>query len=252
MSNGISNAESSSLGRPMDKDTLEGFISVLDNWAAFFTLLVVIGVGGELVIHVMSSRANKKLIAFQKREALTQEAEIARMKKDSASFELDIAKANKGSADALERAAKLEKEAADAKLETEKLKQAVAWRTISQEAASQMEKILSAKPGSVNLRYTDGDPEALFLASQFSQILGNKAKWKIAPGAVKFANAMQFGIALPDADSTSANALREALSAAKIEYSTNPLPPTGAAFSISTIPGAPTLMIGSRRPPALQ
>jgi hypothetical protein len=99
----------------MDKDALEGFISVLDNWAAFFTLLVVIGVGGELVIHVMSSRANKKLIAFQKNEALVQEAEIARMKKDSASFELDIAKANKGSADALERASKAEENLGNAK-----------------------------------------------------------------------------------------------------------------------------------------
>jgi hypothetical protein len=44
----------------VDKDALEGLISVLDNWAAFFTLLVVIGVGGELVIHVLQSRANKK------------------------------------------------------------------------------------------------------------------------------------------------------------------------------------------------
>jgi hypothetical protein len=84
----------------MNKDALEGLISLLDNWTAFFTLLVVIGVGGELVVHVISSRANKKLIALQKSEALAQEAEIARMKKDSAFFELDIAKANKGAAEA--------------------------------------------------------------------------------------------------------------------------------------------------------
>jgi hypothetical protein len=91
----------------MDKDALEGIISTLDNWAAFFTLPVVIGVGGELVIHIMSSRANKQLISFQKSEALVQETEIARIKKDSAFFELDIAKAN-------ERAAKAEKGAIEA------------------------------------------------------------------------------------------------------------------------------------------
>jgi hypothetical protein len=43
----------------MDKGTLEGLIGALDNWAAFFTLLVVIGVGGELVVHVWQSRASK-------------------------------------------------------------------------------------------------------------------------------------------------------------------------------------------------
>ena len=95
----------------MNKEALEGLISVLDNWAAFFTLLVVIGVGGELVVHVISSRTNKKLIALQSSESLTQEAEIARLKKDSASFELDIARANKGAADANERAAGLEVQA---------------------------------------------------------------------------------------------------------------------------------------------
>lgn len=99
----------------MDKDALEGLVSLLDNWAAFFTLLVVIGVGGELVVHVIQSRANKKLIALQKSEALAQEAEIARMKKDSASFELDIANAKKGAADALERAAKAEENLGNAK-----------------------------------------------------------------------------------------------------------------------------------------
>ena len=99
----------------MSKDALEAALSLLDNWAAFFTLLVVIGVGGELVVHVMQSRANKKLIALQRTEALEQEAEIARMKMESASFELEIAKANKDSASALERAAKAEENLGNAK-----------------------------------------------------------------------------------------------------------------------------------------
>lgn len=155
-------------------------------------------------------------------------------------FRLDIAKAN-------ERAAALESEAAAAKLETEKLKQVVAWRIIPSESAVELEKVLSDKPGMVNLRYTDGDPEALFLAIQISQILG-KAKWQIAPGSEKFANAIQFGIAIPNSSGSDAQTLRSAFKAAKITFSTGPLPPAGASFSVSTIPGAPTLMIGSRTP----
>src|SRR5437016_3737447 len=99
----------------MDKEALEALIGTLDNWAAFFTLLVVLGVGGELIVHVMQSRASKKLIALQHTEALAQEAEIARLKKDSALFELDIATANKGAAAALERAAKAEENLGNAK-----------------------------------------------------------------------------------------------------------------------------------------
>jgi hypothetical protein len=141
----------------------------------------------------------------------------------------------------------LESEATAAKLETEKLKQVVAWRIIPPAATAELEKVLSGKPGRVNLRYTDGDPEALFLAIQISQILG-KAKWQVAPGSEKFANAVQFGIALPDSAGEDAKTLRSAFVASKISFSTGPLPPRGASFSVSTIPGAPTLMIGSRMP----
>jgi hypothetical protein len=155
-------------------------------------------------------------------------------------FRLDIAKAN-------ENTAKLENNAAAAKLETEKLKLVVAWRIIQPEAAAKLEKLLSGKPGSVNLRYTDGDPEALYLAIQISQILGN-AKWQVAPGAEKFANAIQFGIALPDSAGADAQTLRFAFEAAKIPFSTGSLPHEGISFSVSTIAGAPTLMIGSRMP----
>lgn len=142
---------------------------------------------------------------------------------------------------------KQQERAAQAELESEKLKQVVAWRVISPESGAELERILSAKPGAVNLRYTDGDPEALFLAIQISKILG-KAKWKVAPGSEKFANAIQFGIALPDSAGEDAKTLRSAFVAAKISFSTNPLPPAGASFSVSTIPGAPTLMVGSRAP----
>lgn len=162
-----------------------------------------------------------------------------------------IAELNKQSKEAIKRTAELEAEAASARLETEKLKQAVSWRAIPVSTASELEKLLSRRPGKVNLRYTDGDPEALFLAIQLSQILG-KAKWQVAPGALKFPNSLQFGIVLPDSGGPDANALRSAFSAAKLGYSTNPLPSTQMGFSIATIDGAPTLMVGSKLPPSMQ
>jgi hypothetical protein len=142
----------------MDKSTLEGLLSILDNWAAFFTLLVVIGVGGELVVHVMQSRANKKLIALQNTEALAQEAEIVRMKNASASFELDIAKANKGSAAALERAAKAEenlgnakKDAADANAKAEGFRLSIAKANESASQAQSQVANATAEAAKANL-----------------------------------------------------------------------------------------------------
>jgi hypothetical protein len=146
-----------------------------------------------------------------------------------------------------QRAAELEKDAASARLETEKLKAVVSWRTIPTDSASQLEKALSGKPGAVNLRYIDGDPESLFLAIQFSKIL-SKANWQIASGAIKSANAIIFGIGLPDANGSDAQTLRTALSKAGIAFSSDSIPLGGMGFMISTIQGAPMLMIGSRLP----
>jgi len=157
-------------------------------------------------------------------------------------------KADEAAAKAGERAAKFGKDAAEAKLETEKLKQIMAWRAISPDSAAALEKVLASKPGVVNLRYTDGDPESLVLAIQFSRIF-EKAKWQVAPGAEKFANAIQFGIVLPDSAGADAQTLRAAFLAAKIDFGTGPLPPKGISFSVSTVAGAPALMIGSKRPP---
>ena len=158
--------------------------------------------------------------------------------------------AGKAANDAKLRAAELEKEAALARLETEKIKAVVAWRSISAANATKLEQFLAAKPGSVNLRYMDGDPEALFLAIQLSQILA-KAGWQVAPGAVKPSNAIVFGIALPDTTAPDGDTLRKAFAAAAIAFSTDPVPPAGVSFSIATIQGAPMLMVGSKAPPQL-
>jgi len=224
-------------------------------WALLFTAMAAIGV---VLTTRMALRRAKQLSDVQGRIIELKDSQLLLDLKEkdqkiaeagatasaaetkAEGFRLDIAKAN-------ENTAKLEKEAAAAKLETEKLKQVVAWRIIPPEATAELEKVLSGKPGSVNLRYTDGDPEALFLAIQISQILA-KAKWQVAPGAEKFANAIQFGIALPDSAGVDAQTLRSAFVAAKISFSTGPLPQAGVGFSVSTIPGAPILMIGSRMP----
>jgi hypothetical protein len=170
------------------------------------------------------------------------------LRRDLADTNARAEEAKAASSRANARAAELEKEAANARLETERIKEAVAWRVIPPESGSKLEKVLSANPGSVNLRYMDGDPEALFLAIQISQIL-NKCNWKVAPGAVKPDNAIVFGIVLPDGHGVDAKTLRAAFSEAKVPFSTNPLPSAGVSFSISTIQGAPTLMIGSKKPP---
>lgn len=166
----------------MSKESLETLIAMLDNWAAFFTLLVVVGVGGELIVHVMQSRANKKLVGLQHVEAIAQEAEIARMKKESASFELDIAKTKKGAADALERAAKAEENlgqfnaraalaeqhAAEANLELAKLK---APRKISPEQQGRIKLAVQEFKGTPFDMAAATDSEAADLATQIEDIL---------------------------------------------------------------------------------
>jgi hypothetical protein len=201
---------------------------------------VIVGISTYVVIQLQKSEAKDAADQFE-RYKVGVAAQVADARNEGI-------EAGKTAGDALVRAATLEKDAANARLETERLKAQLAWRTIPVDAAQKMDEALAKHPGSVNLRYTDGDPEALFFAIQISQILG-KAHWAIAPGAVKPANTIVFGISLPDADGVDAQTLREAFSAATISFSTTPLPPSGISFSISTIPGAPTLMVGSKAPP---
>lgn len=219
----------------------------LDSWNNLVVVFLAIGAIAAIIVGI----STYAVIRLQKVEAkdaddafelykLGVAAQVAEAKREGI-------EAGKTAGDALVRAAELEKEAANARLETEKIKKTVAWRVVSPEEIAKLEQILSAKPGAVNLRYTDGDPEALFLAIQLSEIL-KKAKWQIAPGALKPSNAIIFGICLPDVNGVDALTLRTAFSAAKISFSINALPSGGVGFSISTIAGAPTLMIGSKTP----
>jgi len=233
------------------------------------TAIIIVGIvtfiaAGALVIsQFVAFRRAKQLTDAQAQLLTVKDAELQRDlgSKDvriqeagerAAKADAAAAIARADAAHAAERAASLEKEAADAKLETERIKQVVAWRELSPATASRLAQVLASKPGAVNLRYTDGDPEALAFASQFARVL-EAAKWRVAPGAAKLANAIQFGITLPDSNGIDANTLRLAFSAAKIEYSTEPLQPVGMiGFAMETINGAPTLWIGSKRPPTLK
>jgi hypothetical protein len=146
-----------------------------------------------------------------------------------------------------ERIARLSDEAAKAKLETEKLKGVVTWRTLSAEQNAAIEKVLSQKPGAVNLRWQDGDPEALFLAIQLSHLF-QRSNWQVAPGAFKPANAILFEITVPPVSGENADTLRAALGAGRVGYSSVPISSGGASFNVSTINGAPYLYVGSRKP----
>jgi hypothetical protein len=128
-------------------------------------MLVSLGFAALAAVAVVV--ATTSVVKLQKKEAddaekalnaykLTVEEKVADAKKEGI-------KAGETAGNALVRAAELEKEASLAKLETEKIKLVVAWRTISPETALELEKILAANPGSVNLRYMDGDPESWFL-----------------------------------------------------------------------------------------
>ena len=198
--------------------------------AALFLVVTAVGV----------SRSNRALIRSSDNldKAKDRKLQIDLKSKDDA-----IAEADRRGEEAKARAAQ-------ASLETEKLKQTLAWRILSTETASQLQKVLATKPGSVNLRYIDGDPESLYLAIQFSEIL-KRAKWSVGAGALKMPS-LVFGILLPDADSVDARALREAFTNAKVSFSPDKLQPqTTVGFAISTIPNAPMLLVGSKKPPNL-
>ncbi|KJC36966.1 hypothetical protein UP09_27190 [Bradyrhizobium sp. LTSP885] len=208
--------------------------------------LLIVGVSG-----LIAGLATWFVVKLQRAEIAQSTIELEEYKSD-ASIKVEEARkegieAGKVAGDALVRAAELEKEAATARLETEKIKSVVQWRTFSASQNADMEVVLSAKPGSINLRWMDGDPEAMFLAIQLSQVL-QRARWSVAPGAVKPANGIIFGLLLPPEAGDDAETLRKALIAAKLSFSAVPAPAEGVSFNISVIAGAPFLYIGSRMP----
>jgi hypothetical protein len=60
--------------------------------------------------------------------------------------------------------------------------------------------------------------------------------------------AIVFGIDVPDNPSPDTAVLRRALQGANIEFDTASFPEPGEIIGVSVIPGAPVLMIGSKKP----
>lgn len=150
---------------------------------------------------------------------------------------------------ARERTAALEREAAEAKRETERIKGVVAWRTLSETQSAKLIGALSAMKGSVNFRFTDGDPEAMYVAIQFQKIF-TKAGWSAGLGGYKFFGAIAFGIILTEGANPEVNSIAAAFREANIPAARGPIPP-GGGFMTQEIEGAPIILIGSRPPPAL-
>jgi hypothetical protein len=160
-------------------------------------------------------------------------------------------KAGETASSALLRAAGLEKEAATARLETEKLKSVVAWRTISSEQAEALIKSWSSQPGSVNLYWQDGDPEALFFVMHLANAL-QRANWKVSARGMKPNNGIIFDMVVPPVAGADADSLRKGLLAARIPFSAvSPAAIQGGFASFGsgeTFPNAPLLIVGSRKP----
>jgi hypothetical protein len=215
------------------------------NWILVGALMVGVAATYAIVVSGNIKEANLKRELKEKDDALetyklTVDGKVADAKREGI-------EAGKTAGDALVRAAGLEKEAATARLETEKLKQVVAWRTLSPDVRAKLDKVLASKPASVNLRYMDGDPEAMYLGVQMTEVL-RKANWQVGPGSIK-PNGVIFEYILPqeEANNPAAQTLREAFKAADIPFFVGNVPPS-SGFNVTAMPGAPTLLIGSRLP----
>ncbi len=149
-------------------------------------------------------------------------------------------------ADVAARVAEANEKAATAQLEQERLKAKLAWRNLSLDESSALEKALASRPGTVNLWYTAGDPEAMYLAIQYSHVFSS-AHWHVLPASATLAGIV-FGVAAPDASGTYAESLRTALVKAGIAFSIAPLPTWQSTTGATRNPNFPMLMIGSRQP----
>lgn len=150
--------------------------------------------------------------------------------------------------DARARAAGADERAEQSRLETERVKATVAWRTLSQAQVAKLFRSLRENPGPVNLRYTDGDPEALYFADQIARVL-TEAGWTVATGSLKLGHTILFDLWIPDGGN-----LAETFRSAGLHVTIQTPPNQGmtAQFNVQTIQNAPTLIVGSRNPPAFE
>ncbi len=134
---------------------------------------------------------------------------------------------------------------AQAQLETERIKEKVAWRTLSEPQISILLKRLKSHPGSVNVRCVKGDPESFFFASAILNIFV-AAGWKTTIGYKEFSYGLVFDLWSPDDASRDGANLRADFASAGIDLERSNLPPIMSEYAQLSIPGAPTLMVGSK------
>lgn len=211
--------------------------------------LLIVGVAG-----LVAGLSTWFVVKLQRAEIAQSSIELAQYKSDAA-VKVEEArnegiKAGETAGNAVVRAAELEKEAANAKWEAEKLKALVAWRIISPEMQLKLKPVLAAKPGAVNIKYTDGDPEAMYTAMQFFKIF-NEAHWNIGFGSISFGDGLVFGLMIPDGGGADIATLRAAFTAADLKFGTA-LPTSSVTRGSGSTVNGPTLMVGSRAIPMLQ
>ena len=200
---------------------------------------------------------------FTNKDSKNKEAALARFQTEAtardnearASIETAQAKIIDGEAKivaAEERIAITRKEAANAALETERVKQQLAWRTITAEDANRMVYLLSRQPGDLLITYVQGDPEALYLLAQFSQIF-EAAGWQVGNRGDTAGGGILFGVSVPMEQACSQQSVALVLAAiaqSHIPFHREQPPPARIMFQAQR-PGPQTVLIyiGPKLPP---
>lgn len=199
--------------------------------------LLVIGICGELLGDVGVFNSDTRLQEIEGQE---------------------ISTANTNAANAIERAASLEKEAAQARLEQEQLKSVVQWRQISGDSAKRLHEALDAisasSRGTVVFSYTQNNEEAEYFAYQIGMQFWDKNGW---PGSgwnlhlqARSSLALQsWGVRVTGPDNELTRAIRAALKAGGIEFSTDEHPGGFITYGYMAQPSDTVIFVGPRKPP---
>jgi hypothetical protein len=193
--------------------------SILEQWgSAMANGAIALGIVGEVIFSRMDARIQTELRS----------------------------RSNKQLATAMKEAGEANVRAAEAQTEAARLRAQFSWRTLAPQAAEHLGTILSMSPGEINIEYVDSDPEALYLAIQFSEVF-EKANWQVAMRSMSMPGVLVLGIFVPDSPSNDTQAVRNALTVAGFTFSTEALTGGGVLISSgSTIDDAVILFIGSK------
>jgi hypothetical protein len=162
------------------------------------------------------------LFTFDEGISNSQRSRLVTLVKQEGTDRIEIANTN-------EHAAELGKEAAEANVRAAEVMKATAWRGFTAQQASGLKAVLSRRPGKILLGWVVGDPESLYLAIQFNNLLHTaNRKWDVAPDALSSPNSLVWGIWIPnEPGSTEATQiLRKAFTASGMQFKTGNLPKT--------------------------